>query len=160
MHTAEQRRGNRTRKQAANKEKMKSTRTAVRRTPGPSLQGATNKRCSTAGWPSPEVTGLQTGTHELKPDLEEQSPTPRTNRTNSRTASSKNDRISYQNDSLSNFAQEITMELVSYPGRIIARNQLKLREISDRNQKHSFLPKTKIPRFIVLEWNLLDSLVA
>ena len=63
--------------------KWNRTRTVVRHSPGPSLQGATNKRCSTAGWPSPEVTRLQTGTHELKPD--EQSPTPRTNRTNSRT---------------------------------------------------------------------------
>jgi hypothetical protein len=54
-------------------------------------------------------------------------------------------------DSISNFAQKITKELVSYFERTIAQFLPNLREISDRAKNMKKFPKTKIVDFSVLE---------
>jgi len=55
-----------------------------------------------------------------------------------------------QKESLPNFAQVISMELVRYPKRVMSQFELKLREFHITSKNVVFLTKTKLVRFFVL----------
>jgi len=57
---------------------------------------------------------------------------------------------SNQKESLPNFAQVISMELVSYPESVMAQFEIKLQEFQIMCKNAVFLPKTKLVRFFVL----------